>query len=105
MAKQIEGVYDRVLECAKKEFLEKGFKDASLRMIAREASTSTGSIYTRFKDKDGLFKTIVQPVMDMITEISNQVQSEFNEKDAQTQKMTMGDVASEGHSEILDFIY
>ena len=35
MAKQIEGVYEAVLECAKKEFLEKGYKDASLRTIAR----------------------------------------------------------------------
>lgn len=28
MAKQIEGVYEKVYECAKKEFLSKGFKDA-----------------------------------------------------------------------------
>ena len=28
MAKQIEGVYERILECAKKEFLEKGYTDA-----------------------------------------------------------------------------
>ena len=31
MAKQIEGVYEAVLDCAKKECLEKGYKDASLR--------------------------------------------------------------------------
>ena len=36
MAKQIEGVYERVLECAKKEFLTKGFLEASLRDIAKE---------------------------------------------------------------------
>ena len=33
MAKQKPGVYDRVLECAKDEFLSKGFLDASLRAI------------------------------------------------------------------------
>ncbi len=53
MAKQIEGVYERILECAKKEFLEKGYMDASLRTIAAEAETSTNSIYVRFKDKGG----------------------------------------------------
>ena len=37
MAKQIEGVYEAVLACAKKEFLEKGYTDASLRTIAQEA--------------------------------------------------------------------
>ena len=56
MAKQKPGVYDRVLECAKDEFLSKGFLDASLRAIAQEAGTSTGSIYTRFGDKEGLFR-------------------------------------------------
>lgn len=48
MAKQIEGVYDKLIECAKAEFLEKGFKDASLRTIAKNAGTSTNSIYVRF---------------------------------------------------------
>ena len=42
LAKQIEGVYEAILACAKREFLEKGYKDASLRTIAREANTSTG---------------------------------------------------------------
>ena len=64
MAKQKPGVYDRVLECAKDEFLSKGFLDASLRAIAQEAGTSTGSIYTRFGDKEGLFRAIVEPVVD-----------------------------------------
>ena len=31
MAKQIEGVYENVLRCARREFLEKGFALASLR--------------------------------------------------------------------------
>lgn len=39
VAKQIEGVYDKLIECAKVEFLEKGFKDASLRTIAKNAHT------------------------------------------------------------------
>jgi AcrR family transcriptional regulator len=59
MAKQIEGVYEKVLECAKLEFLEKGYQEASLRNIAQNAGTSTGSIYTRFTDKSGLFDALV----------------------------------------------
>lgn len=46
MAKQIEGVYDKLIECAKAEFLEKGFKDASLRTIAKNAAqVLTRSMY------------------------------------------------------------
>ena len=69
MAKQIEGVYEAILSCAKKEFLEKGYKDASLRVIAQEAGTSTGSIYTRFGDKEGLFEAIVAPAAEQLTEM------------------------------------
>ena len=37
MAKQIEGVSERILTCAKAEFLNKGYTDASLRVIAAAA--------------------------------------------------------------------
>ena len=105
MAKQIEGVYDRVLECAKKEFLEKGFKDASLRVIAKEANTSTGSIYTRFKDKDGLFCAIVNPLLEMVEELANQTQSQFNQYDAKKQEEIMPEFTMHCHDQTLDFIY
>lgn len=55
MAKQIEGVGERILACAKEKFLEKGYTDASLRTIAAAAETSTNSIYVRFGDKEGCF--------------------------------------------------
>lgn len=41
MTKQVEGVYERVLACAKEEFLEKGFSKSSLRTIAAKADTTT----------------------------------------------------------------
>ena len=37
MAKQIEGVAERIIDAAKKEFLDKGYVDASLRTIAAAA--------------------------------------------------------------------
>lgn len=58
MTKQREGVYESLLECAGKEFIEKGYMAASLRTIARKAGTSTGSIYTRFHDKGNLFHAL-----------------------------------------------
>ena len=64
MAKQMDGVTGRLLDCAKNEFLEKGYKDASLRVIAEKANTSTGSIYTRFGDKGGMFNAIVKSTVE-----------------------------------------
>lgn len=64
MAKQKEGVYEQILICAKEEFLKNGFQRASLRTIAQNAKTSTGSIYTRFGDKRGLFDALVRDAVD-----------------------------------------
>lgn len=49
----------RLLECAKNEFLEKGFAKASLRKIAADAELTTGAVYFFFKDKNGLFEGVV----------------------------------------------
>lgn len=68
MAKQIEGVYEKVLACARDEFLARGFEYASLRQIAQNAGTSTGSIYTRFGDKHGLFDALVAETAQGLTD-------------------------------------
>lgn len=60
--RRIEGVSARLLACARREFLEKGFAEASLRCIAEAADTSTRAIYTRFSGKEGLFSALVSPV-------------------------------------------
>lgn len=104
MAKQIEGVYERLIECAKAEFLEKGFNDASLRTIAAKAETSTNSIYVRFKDKEGLFEAIVRPVVDGVMKIFCGVQEEFHEFDPETQKARVNEYSFEGMETILDYI-
>lgn len=85
MAKQIEGVYERILECAKKEFLEKDYTDASLRTIAPEADTSTNSIYVRFKDKEGLFAAIMEPVSEEFMSRCLNIQETFHKFDSETQ--------------------
>lgn len=49
-----------LLECAKKEFLEKGYMKASLRNICKEAGVTTGAIYFFFKDKEDLLAALVE---------------------------------------------
>ena len=49
--KEGSNTINNILKCAKAEFLEKGFKDASLRTIAKQAGVTTGAIYGYFKDK------------------------------------------------------
>ena len=105
MAKQKPGVYDRVLECAKEEFLSKGFLDASLRTIAQEAGTSTGSIYTRFGDKEGLFRCLVEPVVDEFRAMFREIQESFHQLDDETQRAEMGQYTARHQMDLLDYIY
>lgn len=67
--KRITGVSTRVLECAKEEFLEKGFQNASIREIAKKAETSPRAIYTRFPNKEGLFDAIVEPAANGLVQL------------------------------------
>ena len=60
MASRIEGFDARIIACAKEEFLNKGYADASIRTIAQNAGVSTSTIYTRYSDKEGLFRFLVE---------------------------------------------
>lgn len=105
MAKQKPGVYDRVLECAREEFLSKGFFEASLRTIAQEAGTSTGSIYTRFGDKEGLFQCLVEPVVNEFKAMFRTVQENFHQFPKEEQRAEMGEYTARHQEALLDYIY
>ena len=104
MAKQIEGVSERVLACAKAEFLDKGYREASLRTIAAAAGTSTNSIYVRFKDKEGLFSAIVEPVLSGMTERFIKIQEGFHHLDRTVQSVRMKEWENSGTMELVDYI-
>ena len=49
----------KILEIGKREFLEKGFKDASLNKIVAEAGFTKGAFYGYYPDKTALFEDLV----------------------------------------------
>lgn len=69
MRRETVGVTESLLDSAKREFLEYGFHDASLRRISAVSGVSTNSIYTRFGDKAGLFDAIVKDAADGLMNI------------------------------------
>lgn len=105
MTKPVEGVSERILSCAKEEFLEKGFQDASLRTIAAKAGTTTGSIYSRFQDKEGLFGALVEPAADYLINTFVKVQETFHAEAPEKQPSLMNEYVSSGMEEMLDYIY
>lgn len=102
---QIEGVTERIVEAAKREFLDKGYVEASLRTIAAEADTSTNSIYVRFGDKEGLFSAIVEPVLNEMTERFIRIQERFHLMTPEEQAERMPKYADGGTSELIDYMY
>lgn len=105
MAKQIEGVAERIIDAAKQEFLEKGYMDASLRTIAATADTSTNSIYVRFGDKEGLFTAIVEPVLNEMVERFLKIQEDFHHMNSAEQEARMAEYADGGTAELVDYMY
>lgn len=75
-----EIIRNEILEISKKEFLEKGFRDASLRDIAKKVNRTTGIIYTYFKSKDELFAEIVKPVTQWFNNRFNQTEHATEEE-------------------------
>ena len=54
----------KILEVGKKEFLSKGFKDASLRKIVADAGFTKGAFYGYYPDKAAFFEALVSEAAD-----------------------------------------
>ena len=62
----------RIMESAKEEFLQKGFLDASLQEICKNAGVTTGALYKRFKGKEELFCALVESTVQDLEEVVRQ---------------------------------
>ncbi len=59
----------RIMQAAYEEFLSCGFQKASLHKIAENARVTTGAIYTRYKNKDALFVSLLQEFVGTLEEV------------------------------------
>lgn len=60
MANRDHSLDSGIIKAAYDEFLSCGFQKASLHKIAENAGVTTGAIYTRYKNKDALFVSLLQ---------------------------------------------
>lgn len=60
---------ENILFAARDEFMAKGFLDASLRTIAREAGVTVSNIYRHYKHKNNLFEAVLKPLLDELEQI------------------------------------
>ena len=63
---QKEKIKTRILLAARQNFLKKGFRNSSMREIAKNAKISTSNLYTYFTNKEHLFYTLISSVYEKI---------------------------------------
>ncbi|MGI6607792.1 MAG: TetR/AcrR family transcriptional regulator [Erysipelotrichaceae bacterium] len=68
-----EEVRDKIITSAKEEFLDKGYKDASMRAIARKSKMTVGNLYRYFSGKEELIIQIVSPAMLLLDRLLKKV--------------------------------
>ncbi|WP_169911652.1 TetR/AcrR family transcriptional regulator [Clostridium oryzae] len=87
---------EKLLICAKQEFLEKGYNKASLRDICKKAGVTTGALYFFFKDKEDLFATLVQEPLDKLYAIM------LKHYQGEMEQIQKGILGKDDHSEDID---
>jgi AcrR family transcriptional regulator len=58
-----ETIKNHILQAAREEFINKGFKDASMRTIAGNAGVGLSNIYNYFKNKDEILNEVLSPLI------------------------------------------
>lgn len=105
MRKKDELAIDKIIECAKREFTEKGFEGASMRTIAEAAGYTTGMLYGRFADKGELFREIVKKPADELYDYYVGVQDEFASRAPEKQYVEMHEYVDAKVDRMLDIVY
>ena len=60
---------DKILEAAKQELLQYGYRDASMRRIAAQAKMTVGNLYRYFESKDQLIQAITSPALTQLDQL------------------------------------
>lgn len=96
---------ERILECAKREFLENGYQNANMRRIAQAADVTTGAMYNHFANKAVLFDALVQtPAEEMLSRF-RQIHADVQEALPSLTCAHMKETAYSGTDWMLAYVY
>lgn len=96
---------ERIHEAAKKEFMEKGFKSASLRNIVKTAGVTTGAFYGYYDSKEDIFEALVGKQYDTMMECYCKAQNDFARLSPEEQHDNMGKISGQCMDEMLVYAY
>ncbi len=94
-----------ILDAAKAEFLEKGFRGASLRNIVKTANVTTGAFYGYYKSKEELFDALVGKQADYAMSAYTKAQEDFANLPPEHQIECVSEISGQCMEEILEYSY
>ncbi len=96
---------DQIHQAAKTEFLEKGYKDASLRNIVKSVGMTTGAFYGYYKSKEELFEALTGEHYAYLLNCFKKAQKEFADIPHEQQPEVMGDISGACMFDMLHYAY
>lgn len=105
MSQEEENTLTKILNSAKQEFLTKGFLNASLRNIVKNAGVTTGAFYRYYNSKEALFSALVEEHANYVLDLFNSTVDDFEKLPGEIQTEQMVDTSSTYLAILLDYMY
>ena len=96
---------ERIHQAARLEFLEKGFRSASLRNILKSVGMTTGAFYGYYKSKEDLFDALVGEHYDYLIRRFKDAQQEFADLPYEKQPEVLGEISGLCMFDMLHYAY
>ena len=94
-----------ILETALKHFLKEGYANASLRKIVKDAGLTTGAFYKYYPTKEMLFNALIDPYLEEIYRIYDEVVEHFEILSPNDQTKNMSQASGDVIDQMIDYIY
>lgn len=105
MSEAEQTTLDMIHAAAKAEFLEKGFKSASLRNIVKTAGVTTGAFYGYYNSKEELFEALVGTQYESFMNCYRSAQEDFAKLPPDEQPDNMGEISGQCMHDMLLYAY
>ncbi len=105
MSENEQTTLEAIHTAARTEFMEKGFKSASLRNIVKTAGVTTGAFYGYYDSKEALFEALVGEQYDTFMGAFKKAIQEFDRMSPQKQIENLGRFSFEYMHEMLLYAY
>lgn len=96
---------ERIHEAAAADFLQRGFRKATLRDIAKAAGVTTGALYGYYDSKEDLFEALVGEAYDTLMRICSGSEDDLRDLSKSAQLCRMEQLEGLCSRQLLDYVY